>query len=126
MTRACRVVLADDMLEFRLLVRLQLKQDERFAIVGEAADGAEAIRIVDQEKPDVLLLDLAMPVMDGLQVIPQIRSRSPATRIVVLSGFEEGHMGSSIRSLGAHAYVQKAGNFGELIETLEHLCPPPV
>ncbi|MDQ4059144.1 MAG: response regulator transcription factor [Actinomycetota bacterium] len=105
-----------------MLLRISLKKDTRFKVVGEAADGAEAVQVVDSEKPDVILLDLAMPVMDGLQAIPEIRRRSPETKIVVLSGFDEAHMAESVRSLGADAYVQKAGSFSGLITTLENVC----
>lgn len=125
MAAECRVVLADDMLDFRLLMRLQLRRDSRFEVVGEAGDGAEAVKLVETEKPDAVLLDLAMPVMDGLEAIPEIRKRSPETKIVVLSGFEESHMAASVRSLGADAYVQKSGSFSGLIATLEDLCHFP-
>ena len=125
MAAECRVVLADDMLDFRLLMRLQLKRDNRFDVVGEAGDGAEAVKIVETERPDVVLLDLAMPVMDGLQAIPEIRKRSPGTKIIVLSGFEEAHMAESVRTLGADAYIQKSGSFSGLIATIEDLCQVP-
>ena len=71
------------------------------------ANGAEAVDMVCRTAADVILLDLAMPVMDGLQAIPEIRRRSPGTGIVVLSGFDASKMGQRALDLGAHAYLSK-------------------
>jgi DNA-binding NarL/FixJ family response regulator len=113
-----RVVLADDTAEYRLLLRIILEQDGRFEVVGEAADGAEAVRVTTTERPDVLVLDLAMPVMDGLQAIPEIRGGSPETAIVVLSGFARGRLDRQALSRGATAYVEKGEAFSVIVSTL--------
>jgi DNA-binding NarL/FixJ family response regulator len=113
-----RVVLADDTAEYRLLLRLILEQDGRFEIVGEAADGAEAVQMATEEQPDVLVLDLAMPVMDGLQAIPGIRAGSPETAIVVLSGFARGRLDRQALARGATAYVEKGEAFSVIVSTL--------
>ena len=109
-----RVLLADDASAYRTLLRVALEEDGRFAVVGEASDGAEAVQLSSDKRPDVLLLDLAMPVMDGLQAIPEVRSRSPQTKIVVLSGFSRGRLGEEVVSVGASAYLEK----GEALETI--------
>ena len=113
-----RVVLADDTAEYRLLLRIILQQDGRFDVVGEAADGAEAVRVTTAEQPDVIVLDLAMPVMDGLEAIPGIRACSPDTAIVVLSGFARGRLDRQALSLGATAYVEKGEAFSMIVSTL--------
>ena len=113
-----RVVLADDTAEYRLLLRIILEQDGRFEVVGEAADGAEAVRVTEAERPDVLVLDLAMPVMDGLEAIPEIRACSPGTTIVVLSGFARGRLDREALALGATAYVEKGEAFSTIVSTL--------
>lgn len=113
-----RVVLADDTAEYRLLLRIILEQDGRFEVVGEAADGAEAVRVTTAERPDVLVLDLAMPVMDGLQAIPGIRAGSPETVIVVLSGFARGQLDRQALARGATAYVEKGEAFSVIVSTL--------
>jgi len=113
-----RVVLADDTAEFRLLLRIILEQDGRFEVVAEAADGAEAVRVTTAEQPDALVLDLAMPVMDGLQAIPEVRSASPATAIVVLSGFARGRLDRDALAHGASAYVEKGEAFSIIVSTL--------
>ena len=113
-----RVVLADDTAEYRLLLRIILEADGRFEVVGEAADGAEAIRVTAAEQPDVLVLDLAMPVLDGLQAIPEIRAGSPDTAIVVLSGFARGRLDRLALASGAAAYVEKGEAFAVIVSTL--------
>ena len=113
-----RVVLADDTAEYRLLLKLVLEQDGRFVVVAEAADGAEAVRLTTAERPDVLVLDLAMPVLDGLQAIPQVRSGSPETAIVVLSGFARGQLDREALAHGASAYVEKGEAFAIIVSTL--------
>jgi len=116
-----RVLLADDAAGYRALLRLALEEDGRFAIVGEAGDGVEAVQLSDTERPDVLLLDLAMPVMDGLQAIPQVRSRSPETKIVVLSGFSRNRLSDEAQSIGANAYLEKGTAVATIADTLVKL-----
>jgi DNA-binding NarL/FixJ family response regulator len=116
-----RVVLADDVEDIRLLVRVSLERDGRFQVVGEASDGAEAIRLAQDQRPDALVLDLAMPVMDGLEAIPRVRNESPTTKIVVLSAFEDSTP-TTVLGLGAHAYVDKVANLDEVVDTLIDLC----
>ena len=116
-----RVLLADDAAAYRALLRMALEEDGRFAVVGEAGDGVEAVKLSDAEQPDVLLLDLAMPVMDGLQAIPEVRSRSPETKIVVLSGFSRDHLSDEAQSIGASAYLEKGTAVETIAETLVEL-----
>jgi DNA-binding NarL/FixJ family response regulator len=121
-TERLRVVLADDTPEYRQLLRMILEQDGRFEVVGEAADGQEAVRITGQELPAAIVLDLAMPVMDGLQAIPLLLSCSPETTIVVLSGFARGQLDREALALGASAYVEKGEAFSKIIDTLLDLA----
>ena len=117
-----RVVLADDTEEIRKLLRLAFSTDERFEVVGEAGDGAAAIEVVAEMKPDVIVLDLAMPVMDGLQAIPEIVKTSEQTKIVVLSAFEAAQMSAEAIARGAHAYLEKGTGYMELMTVLADLC----
>jgi DNA-binding NarL/FixJ family response regulator len=116
-----RVVLADDTRDIRLLLSLALELAGGFVVVGEAADGNEAIDQATVHQPDVLLLDLAMPVLDGLQALPRIREQAPESLIVVLSGFGAEAMGEEAVRLGATTYVQKGVNPTELAEQLRAL-----
>lgn len=112
------VVLADDTPEYRTLLRIILEQHGGFVIVGEAADGQTAVDLARELRPDALVLDLAMPVMDGLEAIPLVRQASPATEIVVLSGFARGQLDDVALQRGAAAYVEKGEAFSRIVETL--------
>jgi DNA-binding NarL/FixJ family response regulator len=116
-----RVLLADDTPEIRRLIRLNLELDGRFEIVGEAADGAEAVALAESLRPDAVILDLAMPVMDGLQAIPLILESCPASRILVLSGFDHSRMEARAREQGAHGYLEKGAAFVQIADTLIEL-----
>ena len=113
-----RVGLADDAVEIRALVRLSLELDGRFDVVGEAEDGAAAVELARTQRPDVLVLDLAMPVMDGLQAMPLVRRASPATAIVVLSGFDARRMEQRALRSGASAYVEKGALLDRLADAI--------
>jgi len=121
-----RVVLADDTAEYRLLLKIILEQDGRFEVVGEAADGAEAVRVTTAERPNALILDLAMPVRDGLQAIPEVRLGSPDTAIVVLSGFARGRLDRAALAEGASAYVEKGEAFSVIVSKLLEVTAAPV
>jgi YesN/AraC family two-component response regulator len=117
-----QIVIADDTPDIRMLLRWSIEADERFRIVGEAANGAEALSLISAHPVDAILLDLAMPVMDGLQAIPQIKLASPSTKIVVLSGFDEESMAGEALSRGADAYLEKGIAVNEITDTLSALC----
>ena len=117
-----RVVLVDDTEEIRRLLRTTLEIDGRFDVIDEAADGVAAVRIAGEKQPDAVILDLAMPVMDGLQAIPAIRKEAPATKILVLSGFDAAQMSREAMSRGAHGYVEKGGDLNDLATMLVSLC----
>src|SRR6476660_832563 len=87
-----RVLIADDVQDLRSMLRLALELSGRFTVVGEAMNGAHAVELATMYKPDLALLDLSMPALDGLEALPQILDVSPDTKVVVLSGFEEARM----------------------------------
>ena len=113
-----RVLIADDTEDIRMLLRLTLQKDGRFEIVGEAGDGEQAVAIAEAMRPDAVVLDLAMPIMDGLQALPDIRRLLPRSRIIVLSGFNASQMADEALSLGADAYLEKGSAFGRLVALL--------
>lgn len=119
----CTVVLADDTPEIRTLLRLMLEDQGEIEVVGEAGDGAEAVKIVTELQPNALVLDLAMPVMDGFEAIPKVRRNAPETKIIVLSGFDRTAMSDRALSLGADFYYEKGMSFFELAEKVMETCP---
>ena len=118
---ALRILIADDAPDIRLLLKMYLT-DTRLEVVGEATNGAEAVELAGSEKPDAVILDLAMPVMDGLEAIPLIKKASPNTKIVVLSGFDADKMAERALGLGAETYLQKGVALGDIGQMLWNLC----
>ena len=102
-----RVLIADDTPDIRLLLRSSLRLNDAFEVVAEASDGVESIREAARHQPDIVILDLAMPLMDGLEAIPAIRRRSPGSKIVVLSVFPSERMAGPALEAGADAYLEK-------------------
>lgn len=122
MTMAARVLLADDTPDIRALLRLVLSRQDDFEVVAEAADGSEAIDMAREYRPDVVLLDLAMPVMDGLEAIPGVRAAVPDCKIIVLSGFNADQMAAEAMSAGADAYIEKGTPPLRLVSEMRRIC----
>lgn len=116
-----RVVIADDSADLRLLLRLAVREDPDFEVVGEAANGEEAVALAADVRPDLLLLDLSMPVMDGLEALPLIRVASPSTSVVVVSGFLNIDLQERVMSLGAIGFVEKGNDLRQLVEFLHRV-----
>jgi DNA-binding NarL/FixJ family response regulator len=122
MSEPIKVVIVDDNDDIRAILRYNLQFDPRFKIVGEAYDGRSAMRVIESERPDVVILDLMMPHMDGFHAIPQIKFSSPDTKIAVYTAAEVEEVGLMYR--GANSVQQK----GEMVnpymvaETLAALC----
>lgn len=102
-----RILVVEDNEDLRVFLRRKLDMVADFDVVGEGADGEEAIARAEELKPDVVMLDLAMPRMDGLTALPLILQAAPAAKVVVLSGFDESTMADRALAAGAHAYLEK-------------------
>lgn len=118
MTAAARVLLCDDCVPVRELVRLVLEL-EGIEVVGEVGDGCSAIEEAGRCQPDVVLLDLSMPAMDGLEALPEIRRAAPETKVVVLSGFDSPVIVERALELGAVRYVEKGGPPEDIVAAVE-------
>lgn len=113
-----RVLVVDDHVVVREGLRQVLGAAEEFAIVGEAATGAEALALAAEQRPDVVLLDLTMPGMSGLDVAAALRERLPETRVLVLSMHEQDeYVVAAVRG-GAHGYVLKDARPGDLRDAI--------
>jgi signal transduction histidine kinase/ActR/RegA family two-component response regulator len=115
-----RVVVIDDTADLRDLLKIALTRGG-FEVVGEAGDGQQGIDMVRLHQPDVVLLDLAMPVMDGIEALPQIR-RLTKGKIVVLSGFGAQHMSERAVRAGADGYVQKGAPLNTILDYVREVC----
>jgi DNA-binding NarL/FixJ family response regulator len=102
-----RVLVCDDVEAFRALMRYTLQEDPGIEVVGEAADGMAAIAEAERLQPDVVLLDLTMPILDGIDAIPTVLQRAPGSRVVALSGWGAERMAQAALQQGAVAYVEK-------------------
>jgi DNA-binding NarL/FixJ family response regulator len=102
-----RVLVADDSEDMRELLRASLHAYGDFEVVGEAATGAEAVELTRTMEPEVVILDLSMPVMGGLAALPAIREAAPGTRVVVLSAYSKDEFEDAASRLGAQAYGVK-------------------
>jgi DNA-binding NarL/FixJ family response regulator len=116
-----RVLVVDDAANLRDLLTLLLEAEDDFVVVGAAADGAQAVERAAELRPDVVLLDLAMPVMDGLQALPELRVLLPSARIVVFSGYEEVSLARAALDAGADAYIEKGTSVLQLVARLRAL-----
>ena len=118
-TTAYRVLIVDDAEEIRTLLRLKLNREERFEVVGEAVDGIDAVEKARSLQPQLVLLDMAMPRMDGLQALPLIREAVPGVRVIVLSGFNQGTLEREALAAGADRYIVKGVSMRELVDEIE-------
>ncbi|HEY8678367.1 MAG TPA: response regulator transcription factor [Candidatus Dormibacteraeota bacterium] len=113
----CRVLVVDDAKEVREMLCLMLRVRPGFVVVGEAANGREAIDVARETQPDVVFLDLAMPVMDGLEALPEIRRVAPASKVLVSSGYDDTMVRRAVE-LGAHATIVKGGKAREIADAI--------
>ena len=120
-----RVLVVDDAANLRELLTLLLEIEDDFEVVGTASDGRQAIEAAVSLQPDVILLDLAMPVMDGLQALPALREHLPQARIVIFSGFEHQALAEEALQAGADAYIEKGTSVTQLVTELRELRRRP-
>lgn len=121
-TTRCRVMIADDAEDIRHLLRLKFEMDDRFDVVAEAADGKEAIEEAGAHSPDVVVLDISMPKLDGLQALPLIRSANPATRVIMLSGLDDADIEAQALASGAERFLVKTTDIDEILDAVASLC----
>ena len=105
-----KVLIADDHKLILEGVRRALEEDGDFEIVGEATNGAQVLPLVSQTRPDIVVLDLHMPQVDGLICLDQIRTRFPETKVVILSVSTDEQLIESVLKRGASAYIVKSVN----------------
>ena len=112
------IVLVDDAPEVRALVRTRLKLSKRFDVVGEGGTGTEAVQLATELAPQLVLLDVSMPDMDGLEALERIQAEAPGTAVAMFSGFEEHGLADQARALGAVDFIEKSAPIEQLAERL--------
>ena len=114
-----RVLVVDDAEDLRMLLRARMETRNGLTVVGEAADGLAAVELASELQPDLVMLDLAMPRMDGLEALPLIRAAVPGVRVIVLSGFNQNTLAEKAMEAGADKYVVKGGSMRQLLELVD-------
>ena len=113
-----RVLIADDHRLFGQALEAILAMDERLQVVGHAGDGSEAVQLALAVEPDVILMDIAMPLMDGFQATKQIRKQRPHACVLMLTGSNSRIDVDRAREAGAAGYVTKDRIAAELIDAI--------
>jgi len=113
-----RVLIADDQTLFRVGLARLLEEDERVKIVGQAGDGAEAVKLAGSLKPDVVLMDLKMPNLDGIEATRQIVAAHPGVKVLLLTTFEaDNHVIQALKA-GASGYILKDSKPDSIVSSL--------
>ena len=118
MKPAIRILLVDDQQLLRLGFRMLLETQADLEVVGEAGDGTEALRLVGQTGPDVVLMDVRMPGMDGIQATEQITTQYPQTRVLVLTTFDLDQYAFAALRAGASGFLLKNLPLAELVSAI--------
>ena len=116
------IVLADDHRIVRQGLRALLTAEENFEVVGEAGDGREALELVRRLRPDVLVLDLMMPGLNGLEVARQLHRQTPKVGVVVLSMYDDEGFVLEALAHGVAAYVLKDSNSSDLVQAVREVA----
>ncbi|WP_371364599.1 response regulator [Pseudomonas sp. QL9] len=111
-----RVVLVEDHPAVRLAVRTLLSRDPQFEIVGEASDGNSGLNLVRQERPDLVIIDLGIPGMDGLDLLPRVQGVDPNIRLLVLSSQDERLYANRVEAAGGHGFVSKTRDTASILD----------
>ncbi len=122
MSHRVSIFLCDDVPELRALLRFGLQEDPALEVIGEAGDARAAIDAVQELQPDVLMLDISMPGMDGLEALPELRAVAPRTAIIIFSALAGERMRDTALALGAARYVEKGTSLEQLRATVREVA----
>ena len=118
MTAPCGVVIVDDAIELRKLLVLALGRDPRLQVLADVGDGEQAIDAVQRHGPDVVLMDVAMPVMDGITATRVLKREHPDLGVVVFTGYGDDRVAAEATDAGADAFVDKSSPLSEVADLL--------
>ncbi len=113
-----RIVIADDHAVVRQGTRNLLERENDLEVVGEAGDGEEAVKLIDQLKPDVAIIDIAMPKLNGVEVTKQVKPRCPSTAVLILTAYDDDEYVFALLEAGAAGYLLKDVDSREVIKAV--------
>ena len=116
-----RVLVVDDAANLRELLTVLLEVEDDFEVVAAVGDGAQALAKADELEPDIVLLDIAMPVMDGFAALPELRRRLPEASIVIFSAYEQREQAEKALKYGADIYLEKGTSVVNLVTQIREL-----
>jgi len=122
MFHSTRVLVVEDFAPFRQFIRSTLVGRADLQVICEVADGLEAVQKAEELKPDLILLDIGLPTLNGIEAARRIREVSPQSKILVLSQESSADLVHAVLSLGALGYVVKARAGSELLAAVEAVC----
>lgn len=118
MTQKIRILLADDHTLLRSGIRALLEDEPDLHVVGEAGDGREAVQLANQLRPNVVLMDIAMPMLNGLEATRQIKKQHPEVKVLVLTMYDHEEYFRQLLEAGASGYIIKRAAAGELVAAI--------
>lgn len=117
-----KIILADDHAVLREGMRALLEEERNFEIIGEAGDGEEAVKLVSELKPDIVLMDIVMPKLNGIEATRQIKQVSPTTNVLVLTAYSDIRYILGLLEAGACGYLLKNARGSEIAEAIRAAC----
>ena len=115
------ILTADDDQRFLAIVRRCLEENPDFSLVGQATDGEQAVRLAQELRPDLVLMDISMPRMNGLEATRQIKSRQPNTKVVIVTMHDEEAYRNAAAESGAEAFLLKKKVVSNLLTTIHEV-----
>lgn len=119
-----KILLADDQPLVRKGLRMRLKVEEDFEVIGEAGDGQTALQLAEELAPDVVILDVEMPVMDGISAVGALRKRHPEMTLIMLSIHDDPQVRTRAARAGANVFLSKRNDEEALLEAIRRSIPP--
>ena len=116
------VLICDDLPAMRLLLTVVVSMRPGLRVVGEAGDGQEGIAQAERLQPDVILLDMSMPVLTGLDALPELRRVAPNAKVLAISGFSASIVEDDVVAHGAHRYLEKGAHPDTIAAAIEALA----
>jgi DNA-binding NarL/FixJ family response regulator len=121
--QTAKVLVVEDVPELSRLLEMTFELDGRFVPVGTATSGGAALDLAARERPDAVVLDLAIDGVDGIAVLPSLRALLPLAKIIVFTGHDDARLREQAMQAGASAWVLKGGDLGGLLDELSSALP---